>query len=94
MEVQPKLTCQNVSKFALFVYLLLALGFVCHGFYRTILKMADEQVLIREAQLVPDKIKYPSITFCYKYKHGSKDAFGTYYKRFFEKWKKSGKFTC
>ena len=94
MEVKSKFTCQNILKFALWVYLLLALTFVGHGLYKTIIKMKAEHILAKETHLLPDKIEYPSITFCYKYKHGGKDALGTYYKNFFEKWKRSGKCTC
>ena len=94
MELKSKFTCQSLLQLALVLYVLFALLFVSYGLHKTIIKMKDERTLVKESHLVPDKIKYPSITFCYKYKHGGKDAFGIYYKKFFEKWKRSGKCTC
>ena len=72
------------------IYIFFAMSFVCHGFYKTTMKLTDEQILIKEVQLDPKKVQYPSVTFCYKYKHGGKDVFGTYYRKFYWKWKKSG----
>ena len=74
------------------IYIFLAVSFVCHGFYKTSMKLQEEQVLIKEVQLDPKKVKYPSVTFCYKFKHGGKDVFGTYYQKFYAKWKQSGKY--
>ena len=94
-DFQSNLTCQKFAKCSAIavtcIYILFGLTFVCHGFYKTIAKLADEQVFMRDVQLGPDKVKYPSVTFCYKYKHGGKDVFGTYSQKFYEKWKKSGK---
>ena len=39
-----------------------------------------------------DKMKYPSVTFCYKFKHGSKDVVQNYYPFLFEVAKQKGNF--
>lgn len=48
------------------------------------------RIHVQEHNRVLPKIKYPSITFCYKYKHGSKKAIHTYSSYFAESWKQSG----
>ena len=80
-----------IGKVVKIVYLIFAVCFLCHGFYKTVNKLIDGNVLLKEEIEVLQKVKYPSITFCYKYKHGSKDAIHTYNWHFFDKWKKSGK---
>ena len=71
-------------------FLLFGIGFVLYGFYRTMLKVGQNNVLISEEVVVEDKYTYPSITFCYKYKHGGKDVLKNYYPSLYEKWKLLG----
>ena len=73
-------------------FVIFGLAFVCYGFYRTMLKVSQRNILIREEVVVKEKFTYPSITFCYKYKHGGKDVFRNYYPSLYDKWKKSGMF--
>ena len=73
-----------------FLYLVIATGVVCHGFINSYEKMREQRVLLKEEILVLDKMRYPSITFCYKYKHGSKEAVRNYYPYLFEKAKHEG----
>ena len=73
-------------------FVLFGIAFVFYGFYRTMLKVSQKNILIREEVVVKEKFTYPSITFCYKYKHGGKDVFRNYYPSLYDKWKKSGMF--
>ena len=54
------------------------------------IKVTEKTILIRKELVNEEKYRYPSITFCYKYKHGGKDVFMNYYPRVYEKWKKEG----
>ena len=54
-------------------------------------KVNQSHILINEEVVVAEKYTYPSITFCYKYKHGGKDVLKNYYPSLFDKWKKLGK---
>ena len=72
------------------VYIVLASCFVGHGIYRTIEKMNERNILVKEEVDVVPMIRYPSLTFCYKYTHGSKRAIDTYNSHFAKKWIKSG----
>ena len=71
-------------------YLIFAVAFVCYGLYNTIVKVQQKNISVNLGVQVVPKIKFPSITFCYKYKHGSKNALLTYNNQLFQKWKKSG----
>ena len=73
------------------LYLVIATGVVCHGFINSYEKMRGQHVLLKEEILVLDKMRYPSITFCYKYKHGSKEVVRNYYPYLFKKAKQEGK---
>ena len=77
-------------KFARVIYVVIAAVVVCHGFYNAYLKYKAEDVATRQEYQVPDKLRYPSVTFCYKYKHGSKRIFNNFLQRFYEVAKKKG----
>ena len=72
-------------------YLIFAAVFVCHGLYNTILKVQNQHISVASGVDVVSKFKFPSVTFCHKYKHGSKNALLTYSNKLFGKWKNSGK---
>ena len=72
------------------VYILFATGLLSYEFYEIMEKMNEGNILVKEEIRVLPKIKYPSVTFCYKYKHGTKLAIHTYNSHFTEKWKISG----
>ena len=72
------------------VYILFATGLLSYGFIETIEKMNEGNILVKEEVRVLPKIKYPSVTFCYKYKHGTKVAIHTYNSHFAAKWKRLG----
>ena len=72
-------------------YIVFGTSLVCYGLLKTIEKVTEGNILVKEGVRVLANIKYPSVTFCYKYKHGSKDAEDTYNLYFAEEWKKSGK---
>ena len=72
-------------------FLFFGVGFVLYGFYGTMVKVNQSHILINEEVVVEEKYTYPSITFCYKYKHGGKDVLKNYYPSLFDKWKKLGK---
>lgn len=71
-------------------FLLFGFCFVLYGFHGTMVKISQRNILISEEVVVEDKFTYPSITFCYKYKHGGKDVFKNYYPSLYEKWRNSG----
>ena len=81
---------QNLPRVVRGIFVLFAIFFVCRAFYKTLLKAQDGNVLIKEEVRVFHRYKYPSITFCYKYKHGGKEVLRNYYPRLYKKWKKSG----
>ena len=72
------------------VYVMFAVCFVSQSFYKIVENMSEGNVLVKEELRVLPKIRYPSLTFCYKYVHGSKHAIQTYNSYFIEKWKGSG----
>ena len=72
------------------VYILFAMGLLSYEFCEIIEKMNEGNILVKEEVRVLPKIKYPSVTFCYKYKHGTKLAIHTYNYHFTENWKRSG----
>ena len=72
-------------------FLFFGIGFVLYGFYGTMVKVNQSHILMSEEVVVEEKYTYPSITFCYKYKHGDKNVLKNYYPSLFEKWKKLGK---
>ena len=76
--------------FARCMYVVIAAMVVCHGFYNAYQKMMTEAVLIRHENQAVDKLRYPSITVCYKYKHGSKLVFDNFLPRFYEEAKRKG----
>lgn len=79
-----------VAKAIEIAYILFASCILCHVVYRTIEKMNEGNVLVKEEVRVLPKVKYPSVTFCYKYKHGTKFAIHTYNSHLAKNWLKSG----
>ena len=89
-QVEPRKDYGMIPKLIRSGFLIFGIGFVLYGFYRTMLKVSRQNILIAEEVVVKEKFTYPSITFCYKYKHGGKDVFRNYYPSLYNKWKKSG----
>ena len=83
---------QNLPKVVRSIFILIAIFFVCRAFYKTLLKAKDGNILIKEEVRVAHRYKYPSITFCYKYKHGGKEVLRNYYPHLYKKWKQLGSF--
>ena len=81
-----------VINFVRCVYVVVATIIVCRGFYHAYEKFRSEDVSTRQEYNSVDKLRYPSITFCYKYKHGSKRAFDNYLLRLAKKAKHEGKY--
>ena len=79
----------KLAKWIRRVFLLFAAVFVCRSFYRTMEKANEDNVLVKEEVHAPLKYRYPSMTFCYKFKHGHKDIVRNYYPELYEKWKNS-----
>ena len=63
---------------------------VLYGFYGTMREVNQMKVLLQEEVEIKEKYLYPSITFCYKIKHGGKEALRNYLSFLFEKWKDQG----
>ena len=63
---------------------------VLYGFYGTMREVNQMKVLLQEEVEIKEKYLYPSITFCYKFKHGGKEALRNYHSFLFEKWKDQG----
>ena len=83
--------CSVIPKILRSCFIFFGIGFVLYGFYGTMVKVNQNHILISDEVAVEEKYTYPSITFCYKYKHGGKDVLKNYYPSLFNKWKKLGK---
>ena len=81
---------RRISKIIRGGFVIFGLGMVCNGFYKTMIKVNQRNILLSEELVNEEKYTYPSITFCYKYKYGGKDVFQNYYPYLYEKWKKEG----
>ena len=86
------ITLQHIVKVVRIAYLIVAIVFVANGLYLTLRKVKQQNVNVRFGINHISKVKFPSVTFCYKYKHGGKDAILAYRDQLFEKWKESGNF--
>ena len=81
----------TVSKVIRGGFVIFGICMVCVGFYNTLLQVSQRNILMRQELFHEEKYRYPSITFCYKYKHGGKDVFQNYYPHVYKKWKTAGK---
>ena len=87
----PAKNCSRIiPKVVRSIFVLIALSFFCRAFHQTMIKAKQGNILIKEEVRVFPRYTYPSITFCYKYKHGSKDALRNYDPYLYERWKISG----
>ena len=73
-----------------YLYVGLALALVGNGFYNAYDKMRTEDVSTRQVYHTSEQRRYPSITFCYKYNHGTKRAIDNYLPRIYENAKRKG----
>ena len=77
-------------RFTRYLYVLIAMVLVCLGFYNAYEKFQSEDVSTRQEYRTSAQRRYPSITFCYKYKHGSKRVIDNYLPKFYEEAKRKG----
>ena len=70
---------KNLLYFFRMIYVAVATVVVCYGFDKGYKKFISHNKVIKEQVYALDKMKYPSVTFCYKFKHGSKDVVQNYY---------------
>ena len=91
-KVRPfqKARLNLILTFVRFLYVVVATGIVCRGFYHAYKKFISEDVSTRQEYNTVDKLRYPSITLCYKYKHGSKRILDNYLPKFTEKAQNEG----
>ena len=73
-----------------FVYLAIAIVVVCKGIYNGYKKMIEEDLSYRQEVQINDAMRYPSVSFCYKYNHGTKNVIDNYFPKFFEVAKNDG----
>ena len=85
-------TLHQIVKVVRLAYLILAVVLVCRGLYVTITKVQQQAINVRAERKLVSSIKFPSVTFCYKYKHGTKGVMSAYKYQLFDKWKESGRF--
>ena len=90
VNLKKVMDSRRISKIIRGGFVIFGLGMVCNGFYKTMIKVNQRNILISEELVNEEKYTYPSITFCYKYKYGGKDVFQNYYPYLYEKWKKEG----
>ena len=83
-------TSRLLAKCIRTAFVLFGIVYVLYGFTQTMRKFKEGNVLIKEQVFSHTKYKYPSVTFCYKYKHGGKNVLDNYYPDLYEKWKQSG----
>ena len=76
-----------------YVYVAIALGLVANAFYNEYEKMMTEDVSRRQEYRTSEQRRYPSVTFCNKFKHGSKQAFESYLPKLVEKARDNGKYS-
>ena len=75
---------QNILYILRMIYVAIGTVVVCYGFQRGYKKFISHNIVIKEQVYTLDKMRYPSITFCYKFKHGSKDVIQSYYPFLFQ----------
>ena len=75
------------------MYVGIAVGLVGNAFYNEYEKMMTEDVSRRQEYRNSEQRRYPSITFCNKFKHGSKQAVDNYLPKFVEKARDNGNFS-
>ena len=80
-----------VTKLVRTGFVIFGVVYVLYGFAKTMQKFKAGNVLVKEEIFYPQKYVYPSITFCYKYKHRGKNIINAYFQDLFEKLKQSGK---
>ena len=68
--VSSEKLCKICAKFIRLVYIGVATYYVCYGYYTTILMAREANLMVKEEVTVLKKYRYPSLTFCYIYKHG------------------------
>ena len=73
-----------------YLYVGLAFALVGNGFYNAYDKMRTEDVSTRQVYHTSEQRRYPSITFCYKYNHGTKRAIDNYLPKIYENAKSRG----
>ena len=56
------------------VYIGIAIYYVCYGYYTTILMAKEANLMVKDEVSVLEKYRYPSLTFCYLYKHGLRNS--------------------
>ena len=87
-------TTSFIAKGVRTAFVIFGIVYVIYGFIKTMQKFQEGNVNIKEEVISQKKYRYPSVTFCYKYKHGTKDVLHNYYPDLYEKWKNSGKPIC
>ena len=73
------------------IFVLFGIGYVLYSFTRTLQRYQEGNVLAKQETKYFEKYRYPSVTFCYKFKHGSKDVMTNYYPSLYKKWQETGK---
>ena len=84
-------TTSYIAKGVRTAFVVFGIVYVMYGFIKSMQKFQDGNVNIKEEVISQKKYRYPSVTFCYKYKHGAKDVLHNYYSGLYEEWRKSGK---
>ena len=87
-------TTSFIAKGVRTAFVIFGIVYVMYGFIKSMQKFQEGNVNIKEEVISQKKYRYPSVTFCYKYKHGTKDVLHNYYPDLYEKWKNSGKHLC
>ena len=106
-EVRPTSQYKNCSRFDILKWVLniircfyigAAIYFVCFGYYTTVMMAKEGYRNVQEEVNVFQKLRYPSITFCYVFKDSdegmqtrTKYVWTLYYRYLVKTWKKSGK---
>ena len=73
-----------------YVYLAIAIVIVGEGMYNVYKKMIEEDLMYRQEVHINDAMRYPSVSFCYKYNHGTKNVLDNYFPKFLEVAKNEG----
>ena len=79
-----------ILRLARIVYIAFAIYFVTFGYYKTLMVAKEGRRNLQEEVTVLEKYRYPSITFCNKFKHGQKNVWSLYYLNLLKRFIDSG----
>ena len=81
---------EKLTKAARIIFVLVSIVYVLYSFSRTLQKFNEGNTFAKQETKYFEKYRYPSVTFCYKFKHGSKVVKNNYHPSLYKKWQATG----